>query len=81
MHINDFKKQNEMNQNGTKANDFKNQNGMNHSVMKANGFNGQSGMKIVGLSIYYCTKCGMPSPVKLPTKCPAGGFHVWAKAN
>lgn len=64
MHINDFKKQNEMNQSGTKSPDFKS----------------QSGIKIVGLSIYYCTKCGLPSPIKLPTKCPQGGFHVWAKA-
>ena len=81
MHINDFKKQNGTNQNGMKTNDLKKQNGMNQSDMKTNDFKSQSGMKIVGLSLYYCTKCGLPSPVKLPTKCPAGGFHIWAKAN
>ena len=81
MHINDFKKQNEMSQNGMKTNNFKKQIEMNQSAMKTNDFKSQSGMKIVGLSLYYCTKCGLPSPVKLPTKCPAGGFHIWAKAN
>jgi len=49
--------------------------------MHVNDFKNLSGMKIQnGLTIYYCTKCGMPSIVKLPTKCPQGGFHVWAKS-
>ena len=56
------------------------QNGMRPQRSIFDGFKSQSGMKIQNLTIYYCTKCGLPSPVKLPTKCPAGGFHVWAKA-
>ena len=50
--------------------------------MEITGFSGQSGMKIQNeLTIYYCTKCGMQSLIKMPTKCPQGGFHIWAKGG
>ena len=79
MHVNDFKKQSGMRQTGT-AQRAQDQGCTRDRRSIFDGFKSQSGMKIVDLTIYYCTKCGLPSPVKLPTKCPAGGYHVWAKS-
>lgn len=59
-------------------NDFKKQIGMNQGKMKINDFKSQSGMKIRNdFFKVYCTKCGMLSPARVPTKCPMGGFHLW----
>ena len=79
MHINDFKKQNGRNQSDMKTNDFKTQESMNQSNMNPSGFMSQSGMKIRNdFFKVYCTKCGVMSPARIPTKCPMGGFHIWA---
>ena len=78
MHINDFKKQNKMRQIGMNQSD-QNHNGLREQPSSLDGFKSQSGMRIVGLSMYHCTKCGMLSPWKLPTKCSMGGFHIWMK--